>query len=548
MLSFAWSRGVLALLALTLAAQPLSPGVLAAPQSAYRAASPEYGMSVFVYGNPATTQRDLAKLQAVEFGWQKSLFSWREIEGACKGCFRWDEADRVVRASSEAGIKIVARLDFQPAWSRKDGAHNGPPDKYEDYADFVRAFVERYRQGSSVGRVHAIEIWNEPNLSREWGNKPINRQRAADYVRLLSLSYAAAKSADPNVTVITAGLSPNGASADYAQPDDVYLRWMYESGLRGHYDVLGAHANAQCPCVDATPGSLSAFNHPSFYFRRVEQLRDIMVANGDVDKQIWLLEFGWTTDRVNPSYAWYATTEDRKADLIVQAFQFAHEHWTPWIGVMVLWTIAAPGWGQNDEQTWWAVTNPNGTDRPAYQRLVRARSAGELPLLASPPIAPPLPLPGSDSVTLLRVVGTGGATLHLRELPGTSFESLKDLEPGTTLQAVGGFERSDGLDWREVRDAVGATGWVAADFVVEATGLEAAEAPTPGGDPVRVAIEDGYLNLREGPSLSAAIVQPLLPDLPLVKFGEDTDADGRTWFRVHDPEGTEGWVAAEFVI
>jgi hypothetical protein len=217
------------------------------------------------------------------------------------------------------------------------------------------------------------------NLDREWGGGPINRQTAADYVRLLALAYKAAKAADPGVTIITAGLSPTGVSANSAQPDDVYLRWMFESGLKGNYDVLGANANVQCPCVDSAPGSEPGFNHPSFYFRRVEQLRDIMVANGDANKQVWLMEFGWTTDPVNPGYSWYATTEDRKAELIIRAYQFARERWSPWIGVMALWTVADPAWSSNDEQVWWSVTNPDGSVRPAYQRLLQARAANQLP-------------------------------------------------------------------------------------------------------------------------------------------------------------------------
>ena len=42
---------------------------------------------------------------------------------------------------------------------------------------------------STVGRSHAIEVWNEVNLDREWGNATINQQQAADYVRLLSGAY-----------------------------------------------------------------------------------------------------------------------------------------------------------------------------------------------------------------------------------------------------------------------------------------------------------------------------------------------------------------------
>ena len=37
--------------------------------------------------------------------------------------------------------------------------------------------------------------------------------------------------------------------------------------------------------------------HRFFTFRRVEDLRAVMVKNGDASKQIWLLEFGWTSDQ-----------------------------------------------------------------------------------------------------------------------------------------------------------------------------------------------------------------------------------------------------------
>ena len=50
-----------------------------------------------------------------------------------------------------------------------------------------------YRLGSSIGHVQAIEIWNKPNLGREWGGQPISARSAAEYVRLLSGAYAAAK-------------------------------------------------------------------------------------------------------------------------------------------------------------------------------------------------------------------------------------------------------------------------------------------------------------------------------------------------------------------
>jgi hypothetical protein len=353
---------------------------------AYQANSPEYGMNVFIWGEANTTQRDLGKLRELNFGWQKTLFQWREIEGAGKGIFDWREADRVVSASTAAGIKVLARLDFPPSWACPSWDNRGnecAPDRPEDYADFVRAFTTRYGTGSPIGRVYAIEVWNEPNLAREWGNKPISQQQAADYVRLLQLAYQAAKSVDPQMTIVTAGLTPTGTQNDDARDDVVYLQWLYDAGVAQWFDVLGAHGAGYKAPPEMSPDDVGADpsygGHPSFSFRRVEQLREVMVNNGDDAKQVWLLEFGWTSDEVHPAYAWHRVTEDQKAQYIVGAFKWARDKWSPWIGVMNLWNLSAPGWTQQNEEYWWSISYPDGSPRPAYTALLNARTNGTLP-------------------------------------------------------------------------------------------------------------------------------------------------------------------------
>ena len=58
---------------------------------------------------------------------------------------------------------------------------------------FARAVAERYK-----GRVDAYQIWNEPNLSREWGNRPPN---AAEYTELLRIANQTIKEIDSDVLV-----------------------------------------------------------------------------------------------------------------------------------------------------------------------------------------------------------------------------------------------------------------------------------------------------------------------------------------------------------
>lgn len=356
---------------------PPAPPVAEAPAPSART-SLQYGLNVFVWGQPDTRTRDLATARNAGFEWQKSLFQWRAVERS-PGQFDWSEADRVVQASNAAGLNILARLDFQPAWARQDGREgNGAPDDPATFARFVSALVSRYAPGSPNGELQAIQVWNEPNLQREWGS-PITRQSAGEYVALLSAAYAAAKEANPAVTVVTAGLSPTGWNDDTARPDDQYLQWLFDSGLSGNYDVLGLHGNAQAPDPTAAPGSLPGFSEPSFYFRRVEQLRAIQEKNGDGDRPVWLLEFGWTSDQVHDAYSWYAVSEEQKAQNILAAYRYALDNWQPWIGPMMLWVLPDPNWGPDREEYWWGVANPDGSARPALSQFSGARGSGTLP-------------------------------------------------------------------------------------------------------------------------------------------------------------------------
>ena len=341
--------------------------------------NPDYGASVFLLGNPETTDRDLQLLKNAGINWAKLTVPWRSIEASCKNCIDWTDLDRVVAAASTAGVKLMVRVDHQPEWSRAVPAENGPPDNMYDYADFVSVLAKRYQAGSLKGTIDAIQVWNEPNLSREWGGAVIDRDQAAQYMYMLKETYTLVKAEDPTKIIVSAGLSPTGTNDGTAMPDLDYLNWMYEFGLAQYSDVVGVHAPGYGSAPEAVLNSDPRFPHESFYFRRVEQLREAMTLNGDGAKPFWVLEFGWTTDQVNPEYSWYAVSPEQQADYVVKAYQYAAANWAPQVGVMFVWNVADPSWTPEYEQYWWSITNPDGTTRPAYDALAAARASGILP-------------------------------------------------------------------------------------------------------------------------------------------------------------------------
>ena len=343
--------------------------------------SPDYAVHVFLWGSPAV-ERDLRLAKEAGFTWIKQMFQWNYIEGNGKGKFGWDEPDRIVKAAEKVGVKILARVDIAPNWARdpsSDLTVSGPPKNAKDFADFLFALASRYRKGSSHGRIHAYQIWNEPNLAREWGGKQPDPKQ---YVELLKAGYQAIKKADPNALVITAGLSPTTATGAIAMPDIEFIKEMYKAGAKDYFDVLGAHGAGYKAPPEMSPDEVAANPELSnfgegaagrvYCFRHVEDVRQVMVEHGDEAKKVAVLEFGWTSDpRPGSFYHWHAVTEEQKAEYIVRAYQYAAKNWRPWIGVMSVIYIANPNWGPQDEQYYWSITNPDGTMRPAYEAIKR---------------------------------------------------------------------------------------------------------------------------------------------------------------------------------
>lgn len=337
-----------------------------------RMKSPEYGIQAFLWWKPEITKRDLTLVQQMGFTWVKQNIAWRDVEGQAKGHYEWENADNVVRRVGKRGnLKLLVRLDRQPFWSQAPGTpalDNAPPANLQDFGDFCYALAARNK-----GKIAAYQVWNEPNLAREWGNQPPN---PAQYVELLKVCYINIKTADPDALVISAGMAATGTSRNEAMPDAEFIEKMYQAGASPYFDVLGVNAPGYKAPPEMSPAEVASRSDLGgqrfFAFRHVEDIRDIMVKYGDADKQIAILEFGWTTDPLHPEYAWHAVTEQQQADYLVRAYQYAYEHWSPWIGLMSMLTLADPEWTEQDEQYWWAISYPDWPEnkvRPAYEAL-----------------------------------------------------------------------------------------------------------------------------------------------------------------------------------
>jgi hypothetical protein len=325
-----------------------------------------------MYTSHGEQLRSLDMIKGAGFSWLKQQVRWEHVEPV-KGQIHWGELDAIVDNSVAKGVNVMLSVVTSPTWSRADRRSDGPPDNYNDFGDFLGAMAARYK-----GKVKAYEVWNEQNFSREWGGGTIN---AGQYVELLKVSYNRIKQADPQATVIAGALTPTGVNDPNIAVDDVlYLDQMYryQNGVFKQYaDAVGSHMagynNAPEDWVDRNTVNTPGFKgHGSFYFRRIDQLREVMARYGD-NRQMWITEYHWAaaSPPVPAGYEWTThLSEQQVADFFVRSIQSIRAS-RPWVGAVFVWnlnfrTFADP---HVSETAIFGILNPDWSPRSIYAAL-----------------------------------------------------------------------------------------------------------------------------------------------------------------------------------
>ncbi|MGH2366901.1 MAG: hypothetical protein ACRDI2_01775, partial [Chloroflexota bacterium] len=320
--------------------------------------------------DPEAQRRSLRMIRAAGFGWIRQQFSWAAIEGGGNGQFydseagrsTWERYDQIVRLAREEGLRVIARLDLPPAWARPPGStKTHPPTNVQDYGDFVAAFVEHYR-----GQIEHVQLWNEPNLIGEWGNRPVD---PAGYVELLKAGYLGAKRADPGVRVLSGMLAPTlEPDSPHARglDDLLYLDRMYLHGAKPYFDILAA------PGYGLRTGPEDRQVGPAYTnFPRILLTRQVMLRHGDGDKAVWVTEFGWNAlppDWTGQPSPWGEVSPERQARYIVGAYARAEREW-PWVGPMALWLFRLPEAHPEDPTPYFGLVDGDWLPRPSYEAL-----------------------------------------------------------------------------------------------------------------------------------------------------------------------------------
>ena len=192
----------------------------------------------------------LDKMQAMKMSWVK--IQNYDLAGATI------EGD--ISNAHNNGLKILVSI--------KDNANH-----YRITApDYQEQFIQYLERVAALG-ADAIEVWNEPNLDREW---PADQMGGANYTALLKKAYPRIKAANPNTMVVSAALSPTGAFSGgcgsigsvYGCDDKPFLQAMVNAGALNYLDCVGMHYNEGLLPPSATSGDpRGSSQHYTRYFK-----------------------------------------------------------------------------------------------------------------------------------------------------------------------------------------------------------------------------------------------------------------------------------------
>ena len=329
-----------------------------------------FGVNTFLEQEVELEKRELSVQMIADAGfhWIRQEFPWEDIEISAKGDFwdhkwdkdAWEKYDHIVDLAERYELEIIARLSNPPAWSRAQGNEAGsfaPPDNLEDYGDFVEAVVRRYE-----GRIRYYQIWNEPNIYPEWGDRSVSPE---GYTELLKVGYTRVKQACPDCIVISGALAQTIPLGPRDLNDFIFLQRMYDAGAGDYFDVLAMQG------YGLWSGPTDRRMRPRVLnFSRPLYLRGIMVENGDEQKPIWITEMNWNAPPDDlPNKPFGSVTLEQQAQYAVLAYQRAQREW-PWLGVINTWFFKRASDAERDQAMYYfRLVEPDFTPMPVYEAL-----------------------------------------------------------------------------------------------------------------------------------------------------------------------------------
>jgi hypothetical protein len=336
--------------------QPASSGVSNPPPNSGPVVPPGPGRIAagFEYGGHVTsTHSDVATgaMQQAGMTWMKIQI--RYFPGRNPG-----DVASIINDARARGFKILI------------GTVGSPNDLAAGGGSYIQQFAQFLGGVASLGP-DAIEVWNEPNLSREW---PAGQISGANYVAMLGSAYQAIKQANPGVMVIAGAPAPTGAENAFPGEvvnDDNFLRQMVDAGAMQYMDCMGLHYNEGVVSPTQTSGDF----RDNYYTRYLLTMIDVYWNITGGQKPLCITELGYLTAEgyggLSDFWGWArSTTVAQQSAWLAEAVALASTSGK--VRLLIIWNIDFTRFDANDPQGGYAIVRPGG-GCPACAAIAGAR-------------------------------------------------------------------------------------------------------------------------------------------------------------------------------
>lgn len=226
------------------------------------------------------------------------------------------------------------------------------------------AYIQKYSTyvaGLAALNPDAMEIWNEPNIDREWPNGQVS---GGNYAQMLIAAYNAIKAVNPAVMVISGAPAPTGffggQCAASGCDDNIFITQMQQAGAANAMDCVGMHYNDGIVPPDKTSGDpRGSSNHYSRYFKTLINLYSSVFPG----KPVCFTELGYLSAEgygsLPAGFEWAAnTTVQNQADWQALAAQIAKSGST--VRLIIVWNLDATEYGA-DPKAGYAIIRKDGS-------------------------------------------------------------------------------------------------------------------------------------------------------------------------------------------
>jgi LysM repeat protein len=293
----------------------------------------ELGGHVFSFGFPDS-------MRGAGMSWAKIQIVWNQGDPA-------SIAQGPIEQARSRGFKILLGVVGNPAQLAAN-----PSQYYQNFATFL----------ADVARLNpdGIEVWNEPNIDRQW---PAGQISGQNYTQMLSAAYQAIKRANPNVLVISGAPAPTGFFGNRCTgqgcDDNVFIQQMASAGAAQFMDCVGVHYNEGVLPPSATSGDpRGSSSHYSRYYTSMVNLYAGVFPN----KPLCFTELGYVTPEGYPGgtlpsgFDWgNGNTLQEQAEWLAQAVTLARQ--SRRVRLMIIWNVDNTTTGADPQAAYAIVRN-----------------------------------------------------------------------------------------------------------------------------------------------------------------------------------------------